>query len=357
MLIYWHHRALFSIFTETAKSMLTLTMSAAVEVAKAAGRNFPTAGEISSDNLTQPSFLSSLHDPAMNSYVTISSIPNIIVPYQNPSGKKKKNRRRAYVAANQIPYVDKSIEFRSIEAFLAMNQYVSVDDMDLISGGEDPVILHAVIHCHSTITSYKEVYKFRRRPQFLEYLVHLSSVALSKGHGDKVMEWLGEAFLWFSKRNEIILSQPKGLIELSSTTKAKGGLKVPCAASVSSKVTPVSKSHSQKTSQSISRQPSRLACDTSSKQVKSKKRLDVSTNQQSQVTLKDQPTRRFNTGKAVIPPRVVEVSQRVKITREDLEAKSIAIISTQLLEMWRQHKCRYMGTCCMHYMSYYAHSH
>ena len=45
------------------------------------------------------------------------------------------------------------------------------------------------------------VVKFKRRPQYLEYFVHLAHAALSQGKGEMLVDWAQEVFLWIKKYN------------------------------------------------------------------------------------------------------------------------------------------------------------
>ena len=43
------------------------------------------------------------------------------------------------------------------------------------------------------------VHKFRRRPQYLEFFVHLASTTVAKGLPERVLEWGQEAFSWLAR--------------------------------------------------------------------------------------------------------------------------------------------------------------
>ena len=43
------------------------------------------------------------------------------------------------------------------------------------------------------------VHKFRRRPQYLEFFVHLASATVAKGQPERVLEWGQEAFSWLAR--------------------------------------------------------------------------------------------------------------------------------------------------------------
>ena len=42
----------------------------------------------------------------------------------------------------------------------------------------------------------------------------------------------------------------------------------------------------------------------------------------------------------MLPSMAAELSTQIKITKEDLEAKSVYVLITKLPDMWRLHKCR-----------------
>ena len=47
--------------------------------------------------------------------------------------------------------------------------------------------------------NYILVVKFKRRPQYLEYFVHLTEVALSQGKHNLVLTWSKDVFTWLNK--------------------------------------------------------------------------------------------------------------------------------------------------------------
>lgn len=49
------------------------------------------------------------------------------------------------------------------------------------------------------MSSLPAVHKFRRRPQYLEFFVHLASNTVSKGHTERVLEWGQETFTWLAR--------------------------------------------------------------------------------------------------------------------------------------------------------------
>lgn len=98
----------------------------------------------------------------------------------------------------------KSVEYRAFEGFL-LSRAPPSEEIEL-SGSEDPILLHAIIATYTSNSAHKELFKFRRRPQYLEYFVHLATATLNKGHTEKVFGWCRDAFTWVSRRNELLLS-------------------------------------------------------------------------------------------------------------------------------------------------------
>ena len=43
------------------------------------------------------------------------------------------------------------------------------------------------------------VHKFKRRPQYLEYIVHLATAAMAQGKLEVVVEWSREVFAWLKR--------------------------------------------------------------------------------------------------------------------------------------------------------------
>lgn len=209
MLLSKDKKSLFTTFAGNAKSLLLLTMPGAVNADHCESLNsddhYVPEGVFFPDSITQPS----LRGPTATSYATITSVPPTTTPVTKNSGvmRKKKKPKKAQLMTDAIPDESKTVQYKALEAFLITRQHhlLANEDLDL-SGGEDTVILHAVIACQSHIQAYKEVSKFRRRPQYLEMMVHLVISTMARGHADKAIDWLVDAFQWLSKRNEILLS-------------------------------------------------------------------------------------------------------------------------------------------------------
>ena len=301
------------------------------------------------------------------SYATVrSSLGHILPP--KVADKKKKGRKKLIAAADQLSDEAKSSEYKAFEAFLMSmhSHHQGIDDLDL-TGQEDPVILHAVIANLPFQQAYKEVHKFRRRPQYLEYLVHLCTLTVAKGGQERVMGWIQEAFQWLKKRNELLLS-PKSLPvkpggggahahQKTRTVSARGSATV---------LTQAKATAGRRTSLTTLPHPTAAAKDHTVGAKESKALLHTATlkeegvlkvgasaskallaapsqhtGQKRQVQISRKPS---SMGKRLVPAtsRNLDVSLSVKITRDDIEYKAHIIVATLLPELWRKHKCRYI---------------
>ncbi len=335
-------RPLFTAFTESSKSLLILTLFSD------ASSSFPNKLAITLGN----SFLSSSHDPAITSYGTTSSP----IPAKQKKDRKRKSRvrKKALLFTSQVPDEKKTIEYKSLEGFMmAHQQLLSLDDLDL-GGGEDPVVLHAVIASQTSLLAYREVSKFRKRPQYLEMLVHLCVSTVRKGFSDRVMEWVVEAFQWLSKRNDILLTPRVTVPQHRNTSlhgrdiisKLRAGMlrsNAPTPIEAAPKNPPV---RPDRTSPGNSPAPLPVVMvnqkPMSPQSTPATKASLAQTNTvQTSAPENTSLITRFPNKKSLS----LNISQAVgmKITKEDLEAKSILIIITQLPQMWRIHRCRYRG--------------
>lgn len=294
------------------------------------------------------------------SYATVRSSLGHILP-QKVADKKKKGRKKLIAAADQLSDEAKSSEYKAFEAFLmsSHSHHQGIDNLDL-TGQEDPVILHAVIANLPSQQAYKEVHKFRRRPQYLEYLVHLCTLTVAKGGQERVMNWIQEAFQWLKKRNELLLS-PKSLPtkaggggahahQKTRTMSARGSAtalpqtKTGRRTSLTTlpHVTAATKGHT------VGAKDSKVLLHTATlKEEKvgagtSKALLAIPSQhagQQKQVQIGRKPSAM---GKRLVPvtSRNLDVSLSVKITRDDIVYKAHMLIANVLPELWRKHKCR-----------------
>ena len=316
-------------------------------------------------DLQQQSVLSESQDASLVSYATVRSALGNILP-QKGTDKKKKGRKKLMAAADQLSDESKSVEYKAFEAFLMSSQsHQGVEDLDL-TGQEDPVILHAVvIHLPSQL-AYKEVHKFRRRPQYLEFLVHLCGLTLAKGGQEKVMSWIQEAFHWLKKRNEIVLmpkpSQPKIGVgggvghthhQKGRAASARGSTTalVQTKANRRTSLTGLAPSTATK-GPGLAAKDSKIVLSTVKEDqhlstAASKVLLTVTSQHASGLQKTQQIARRPSAmtgagGKRLLPAasRTLDASLSVKITRDDIEFKAHSLVATLLPELWRKHKCR-----------------
>ena len=380
MLLQWHKKAMFSRFSENVKSLL----SGAVQGCKAAQDtpNLPSEEESTSLDTLAQSMVAFPQDPTLSANVNCSS------PLKPAAGttRKRKGRKRVHIMTDHIPDENKTTELKSIEAFFISHQ-PQVEDLEL-AGGEDPIVLHYVITNLPSIVAHREVHKFKKRPQYLEMLVHLLSSTLAKGHHDRVLEWLAEGFQWIAKRNEILLN-PKvaqrvvGEQAIFGKIGMRGSLpKTSCLVSSlpskadmkrfaqraisasaqretsakepgrSSKQPPREHSGTNKTS----KPPPREHSGTSNKSSKphsgetdskGKRSTGASLHKavvQGAMGRRESPhtasALQQYIRKSLVPNLAAELSRQVRITKEDLEAKSAIVLINKLPEMWRAHKCR-----------------
>lgn len=325
--------------------------------------------------LHQPSLLSGSHDLSMSSYATITSgLPNL-VPQSGPGGKKKKGRKKLVASADELAEESKSSEFKAFEGFLLSNYTHMSESLDL-TGQEDPMVLHAVIATQTSHTAYREVHKFRRRPQYLEFFVHLASSTLAKGHVEWVMEWSKEAFHWLTRRNELLLSSkppPPGQQKHDNKAETTGKQavkqqakktprtmsRIASACGSSLDLVPMKKQTRKAAPHTMSRVMS--SCGSSMNITGTKKHGKGSGGAVSLGASLNLP-RSFHPKKGaslapaaalaklspnklrklqpIVSTRVLDLSMNIKITREDIEAKAVLVLISLLPNMWRKHKAR-----------------
>lgn len=353
-LITWQKKSLFSRFTDSARSLLLISLPGTVASAATPPTNFPMLREDPSATNAPDQSVSSLQDTGILS--TGGPSVTSLHPGGDPAPtKKRKGRRKLHILAD-IPDEGKSAELKALEAFIITNQQ-HMEDMDL-SGGEDPTILHYIIATQPTVVGHREVMKFRRRPQFLEMLTRLVTLTLSKGHFDRVMEWTNEGFLWLSRRNEVLLNpryiqRMTGEQLLAGSGKNGGGRKSNKTSNIFSNTASkqdIRRFIAQRPTQQTIRVPvvpeAGQAGTGSGKPVKEqadyaimKKRGSISKavlGRREAVA----SARQFSVRKSILPSLAAELSSQMRITKEDLEAKSVYVLLTKLPEMWRMHRCR-----------------
>ena len=373
-------KTLFTSFTNNARGLLLSTMQAATNIAaekerEKAGSHDKTQKAQSDANLEQPSLLVDAQDPAITSAVTVKSALGNLLPAKG-GDKKKKGRKKLIAAMEQLSYEAKSTEYKAFEAFLmSSHTHQGVDDLDL-TGQEDPVILHAVIGNLPSQQAYKEVHKFRRRPQYLEHLVHLSNMTMARGGQERVMGWIQDAFQWLKKRNELLLSpkQPqqkpaagggggggggghhqKGTRVMSArgSTTALVQTKASRRTSLTALPPSMATAHGG-TGGGVGMKESRALLPVVKEEQphlgksggNASKAVVASGSQHAGLQKSQGVARRSSVvgagGKKLVPAtsRNLDVSLSVKITRDDIEYKAHVLVATLLPELWRKHKCR-----------------
>lgn len=355
MLLSWNHKPLFSRFTESCRAVLLLTMSEAMVASKAPSISLKTSFP---DPLAQP-FLLASQDATTSSNPTVTTCP--LAKLAN--SKKKKSRKKVHLLPDHIPEENKTQQFKALEAFVMKYQH-QADDIDL-GGGEDPIILHYVMNSYPSITAHKELIKFKRRPQYLEMLVHLVNITIAKGHHDRVMEWLAEAFQWLGKRNEVLLNPRKQVAEQPPTT-GKGklaktshlfssskmdlkksshkGLQTAGASMGSMKGGGGSKQGSKDQVANVNEPGPRGPQAEPSQSSKSKKSSLASARAAATAVVKREPVlsggKEFHLRNSLQLSLAAELSSQIRITKEDLETKSVFVLITKLPDIWRTHKAR-----------------
>lgn len=364
MLLSRGKKSLFYVVASGAKSLLLRTMPAALYVEhldQKPAEHSPLEGPFFYDT---PSFPASVDSP-MSNYTLRTPFP-ASASQRRPSvsKKRKKKPKKVPFISDGIPDENKTVQYNAIEALMAKCQHLSAnEDLDL-TGAEDPVILYAVISSLSHVQAYKELSKFRRRLQFLEMMVHLVTATLARGHVDKIIDWLGDALQWLSKRNEMLLSsrsrvpappghnqvrcKPTGSIlgmKMSNPLIARSSV-VELPSSMGLKACP---SFSLPTPQVLAMgSPNKLGKTLGPGLIAGKTSL-CSTVPPKKITYQYDLHKLALKKVQLLTAHAVDVSQEVKITREDLDVKSTYVLMTQLSEMWRTHKCRYTATCAHAY--------
>lgn len=357
LLLSWHNKPLFFHFMETSRSLLFLTLAGAI----AFGVTVPLdPGMEDAMSMVSLAYPSSVHDLPLSSFAAATSLSGLGHALLQ-SGKKKKGRKRVHILTEHIPEEHKTAEFKALEAFLVAHQQ-QIEDVDL-SGGEDPIILHYIITAHPSIAAHREVIKFKRRPQYLEMLVHLLNSTLAKGHFDRVMEWASEGFQWLTRRNEVLLN-PRFSQRIAGEHVIAGKGRLAKATHLFSHVPskPDLRRYSQRRVNQNAPKPvtppaagsrhgkervtSAMEKDNELGGTKSKRSSHM-THIPSQAYKPVAPRERnlasprlFSIRKSIRPSIAAELSTQIRITKEDLEAKSVYILISKLPDLWKTHRCR-----------------
>ena len=322
----------------------------------------------------------------MASVNTLSSGLPALLPQTGQLKKKKLRAKKLVASIDEVSDESKSSEFRAFEGFLLCHvSQTKSDELDL-TGQEDPVLLHAVIATQTSTTAHREVHKFRKRPQYLEYLVHLANATLSKGYTEKVMEWCREAFAWLRRRNDLLLSI-KSVLPPAQQSKQEPGKQLSkrapqaitrVSSGVGSSLNLPGRRHTLATSTRVSggrgaskRIPKDLSTLGSSLNLPFGKRPDKPVPRQmsscgssmnmnqfrrqlkasgATPKLLHPHTKASQVALAKLSPSKVRrlqpiisnkgLSTEVRVTRDDVEAKAYAVIISLLPTVWKKHRAR-----------------
>lgn len=318
-------------------------------------------------DVDQHSFLSGPQDLSMSSYSTITSGLGSLLPLFVRDRKRKMMRKNLAASADEVTDESNSAEFKVFEGFL-LSQYTHLSENLDLTGLEDPKILHAVIATQTSQTAYREVQKFRKRPQYLEFFVYLANSTLAKGHIDWVMDWSKEVFLWLTRRNELLLISKPHVPAQSQTFGNRGTSSKPipkqqfqsssCTAVRSASacllrrrdLSPVSNKKQTKLTVPLN---NRQLMASNSKLTNGNKRgvvlLGASLNVPKQVANKPKGSMLLSRSvlaklkkfRPIMPTKLLDMSLNVKITREDLETKAVLVLVSLMPAMWQKHKARW----------------
>lgn len=271
----------------------------------------------------------------------MSSIFPGLLTQQKAGKKKKRARRKVTTAAEQLSDEAKSVEYKTFEAFLKITQGQSALEGVDITGQEDPVILHAVIAAMHPQAAYKEVYKFRRRPQYLEFFVHLASATVSRGQPERVLEWGQEAFSWLARRNELLLKPPPAPPQkLAAPQRRASKARPPSAMGFSTALVPVKRADSMASPQQRAGSLPKGARAKGAEKVTSEKKLSAVSSQE--IVLSKRKHQPMNS--QMVPVKRIgklQLSLAPEVNKDNLENKAIAVLQSLLPELWRNNRCRY----------------
>jgi len=392
MLVSKGNKSLFTTFCNCAKPLLLQTMPAAISVDVA---NQERGGGEEADNQKEDkeehSTLSTSRTPVPQSGATASHdlgshsslLPIASLAQKNTPAKKKKRVKRTLFIVDSLPDEQKTAHFKAIEAFLISRQHgISIpEDVDLY-GGEDPVILHAVMTNQPLLQAYREVAKFKRRPQFLEMMVHFVTMALGRGHSEKSIEWIQDAFQWLHKRNDTLLAlnvvrsnvttlqaqrvhtrRPKSTATKSKPSGTSGGTAAANANTSNTTTATATAAPSKGKGKAMQKSKSGSMMEPNNQQLAIPKPV-TSVSQYSfppkpssrsgKVMVNDAALRRIS-GSISIPAnfsrtalkkaqwlnvRTSGLVPQVRITKEDLEVKAVYVLMSILPSLWHKYKSR-----------------
>ena len=372
MLVSKGNKTLFTTFCNCAKPLLLQTMPAAI---RAITQDDSTDKEkedhesvATSRSPAHQSGTPTSHEP-LGSHASV--LPVAAMAQKNVSTKKKKKPKKTLFIMDSIPDEQKTLHFKAVEAFLISRQHgINImDELDLY-GGEDPVILHAIITGQPHIQAYRELVKFKRRPQFLEMMVHFVTTAIGRGHAEKSVEWLLDAFQWLRKRNESLLAssltrsnvtslqaqrvhanRPK-----SSNTKAKAmgsgtaaTVATPSTAGTAKVVRkslsgPMAKEPNAQRLNVVLKAPTSISHDSFAPKANASLPAAVTTSvmaaSRMRVSVPAHCSRTALKKAQWLAVRTSGLTPHVKITKDDLEVKAVYVLMSVLPELWHKYKAR-----------------
>ncbi|XP_069485517.1 cilia- and flagella-associated protein 54 [Ambystoma mexicanum] len=81
----------------------------------------------------------------------------------------------------------------------------------ILTGQEDPIILHSVVACWPSKVAFKELMKFKNSARFVEFFVQLLHREANEENFMQVLEWTGSVEDLLTRRNEILIGNKKNL--------------------------------------------------------------------------------------------------------------------------------------------------
>ena len=386
MLVSKGNKNLFTAFCNSAKPLLLQTMPAAVSVSVASpeqGGGADNQKEDKEEHTTGSADQTPVHRSGASTSHDLSS-PTSLLPLaslvqKNAPAKKKKKVKGTLFIVDSLPDEQKTAQYKAIEAFLISRQHgISIpEDIDLY-GGEDPVILHAVMNSQPHLQAYREVAKFKRRPQFLEMIVHFVTMAIGRGHSEKSMEWIQDTFQWLHKRNDTLLAS--SIVRSNVTTLQAQRVHVRRPKSTTAKTKPSGTTAATNVTTSITNSATVATLSKAGKAVQksvSGPTVKESNSQQlaipkpitsvSQDSFPPKPSSRSGkvmvneaalrriSGSISIPANFSRTALKkaqwlnihtsslvpqVRITKEDLEVKAVYVLMSILPSLWHKYKAR-----------------
>ncbi len=109
-------------------------------------------------------------------------------------------------------------ELKALESYLAkQNASNKTSIFNMLTGNEDNTQIYAFIAQNLTKFSYKELVKFRKRPNFFELLINLLHKALAEELTTDINEWCVDTLNWLGKRNLTIAGANQIIVKKNDT--------------------------------------------------------------------------------------------------------------------------------------------